>query len=252
MKGIVFFDVDTQYGFMRKDGKLYVPDAESIIPNLKKLTQFAKKRNISVVASVDKHFVKNHRSKTRWHVAYRKLSAWFLSMLENIPYFTSTLDLRPSVKDMMVYFRHINELEDASKNFPPDCMAGAKGHKKIPETRLSNAIPVPNRKLNNKKIKELKEKNRIIIEKQEHNAFSNPNLKSILNGTKKAYVYGVATDYCVKAAVLGLRKMGVETYIITDAIKPIFKKNEKKDLNLFKKKGAKFLTTSQLLNKKVL
>ena len=28
-------------------------------------------------------------------------------MLENIPYFTSTLDLRPSVKDMMVYFRHI-------------------------------------------------------------------------------------------------------------------------------------------------
>ena len=50
---------------------------------------------------------KNHWSKTRWHVAYRKLSAWFLSMLENIPYFTVTLDLRPSVKDMMVYFRHI-------------------------------------------------------------------------------------------------------------------------------------------------
>ena len=202
MKGIIFFDVDTQYGFMHKDGNLYVPDAESIIPNLKKLTQFAKKKNISVVASVDKHF--------------------------------------------------INELEIASKNFPPDCMAGAKWHKKILETRLSNAVLVPNRKLDSKKIKELKEKNRIIIEKQEHNAFSNPNLKSILNGTKKAYVYGVATDFCVKAAVLGLRKMGVETFVIKDAIKPVFKKNEKKNLALFKKKGAKFLTTFQLLKKKVL
>ena len=28
-------------------------------------------------------YVKNHRSQTRWHIAYRKLSAWFLSMLEN-------------------------------------------------------------------------------------------------------------------------------------------------------------------------
>ena len=202
MKRIVFFDVDTQYDFMHKDGKLYVPGAESIIPNLKKITQLAKKRNISVIASVDKHF--------------------------------------------------INGLGIASKTFPLDCMAWAKGHKKIPETKLSNTIPVPNKKLNNKKIKELKGKNRIIIEKQEHNAFSNPNLKSILNGTKKAYVYGVATDYCVKAAVLGLRKMGVETYIITDAIKPILKKNEKRDLELFRKKGAKFLTTSQLLRKKAL
>lgn len=202
MKDVIFFDVDTQYDFMRKDGCLYVPDAEKIIPNLKKITQFAKRKNVFVIASADNH----------------KMSDW----------------------------------EIASKTFPPHCMYGTKGQKKIPETILSNVIIVPNKKLDNKKIKQLKGKNRLLIEKQKYTAFSNPNLKSILKGTKKAYVYGVATDYCVKAAVLGLRNMGIDTYVLKDAIKPVFKKNEKKDLALFRKKGAKFLTTSQLLKKKEL
>ena len=181
MKEVIFFDIDTQYDFMHKDGKLYVPDAESIIPNLKKLTQSAKKKNIFIVASADKH-----------------------------------------------------------------------GHDKIKETVVRGAIAVPNKKLDRIKAKKLKKVENLIIEKQKHNVFSNPNLRPILNGTKKAYVYGVATDYCVKAAVLGLRKMGVETYVIKDAIKPVFKKNEKRDFALFRKKGAKFLTTQQLLKKKVL
>ena len=202
MKGIIFFDVDTQYDFMHKYGKLYVPDAEKIIPNLKKITQLARKKNVSVIASADNH----------------KMSDW----------------------------------EIASKTFPPHCMAGTKGQKKIPETRLSNIKIVQNKKLDSKKIKQLKQQNRLLIEKQKYTAFSNPNLKSILKGTKRAYVYGVATDYCVKAAVLGLRQMGVETHVIKDAIKPVFKKNEKNDLALFRKKGAKFLTTQQLLKRKEL
>ena len=55
MKNTIFFDVDTQNDFMHKDGKLYVPDAEKIIPNLKKITQFAKKKNVIVIASADNH-----------------------------------------------------------------------------------------------------------------------------------------------------------------------------------------------------
>ena len=77
-------------------------------------------------------------------------------------------------------------------------------------------------------------------------------MKSIVNGTKKAYVYGVATDYCVKEVVLELRSMKVETYVIKDAIKPVSKKTENKHFALFRKKGAKFLTTRQLLRKKEL
>jgi len=39
--GVLFWDVDTQVDFMRADGKLYVPEAESLVPNLKRLTDHA-------------------------------------------------------------------------------------------------------------------------------------------------------------------------------------------------------------------
>jgi len=60
MANVVFWDVDTQYDFMHADGKLYVPDSEAIIPNLKRLTDTAHARGIRIVASADDH-VPGHR-----------------------------------------------------------------------------------------------------------------------------------------------------------------------------------------------
>jgi nicotinamidase/pyrazinamidase len=60
MATVVFWDVDTQYDFMRADGKLYVPDAEAIIPNLKALTAYAHAKGIRILASADDH-VPGHR-----------------------------------------------------------------------------------------------------------------------------------------------------------------------------------------------
>ena len=60
MARVIFWDVDTQYDFMRADGKLYVPDAEHIIPNLRRLTDYAHGHGIRVVASADDH-VEGHR-----------------------------------------------------------------------------------------------------------------------------------------------------------------------------------------------
>ncbi len=199
MKQVIFLDIDTQYDFMHKEGKFYIPDAEKIVPNLERITNFVKKKKIFVIASIDNHKVSN-----------------------------ANINPKTSFKHYAAY---------------------DSGQKKIPETWLKNAVSVPNKKLDDRKIEQLKEKNRLIIEKQKHDVFSNPNTKKILRNVKKAYVYGVATDYCIKAAVLGLRNMNIETYVIKDAIKPVFKKNEKKDLALFRKKGAKFLNTKQLLKK---
>jgi nicotinamidase/pyrazinamidase len=55
MTRLVFWDVDTQYDFMRADGKLYVPGSEEILPALRALTDFAHARGIPIVASADNH-----------------------------------------------------------------------------------------------------------------------------------------------------------------------------------------------------
>ena len=51
----LFWDVDTQYDFMRADGLLYVPDSEAIIPVLARLTDYAHRRGLRIVASADDH-----------------------------------------------------------------------------------------------------------------------------------------------------------------------------------------------------
>ena len=52
---MIFWDVNTQVDLMRSDGKLYVPDSESIIPTLKQLTDHAHDRGIRIIASADDH-----------------------------------------------------------------------------------------------------------------------------------------------------------------------------------------------------
>jgi len=52
---LVFLDVDTQVDFMLPTGSLYVPGAEAIVPNLKKLLAYAQERRIPVLSSADAH-----------------------------------------------------------------------------------------------------------------------------------------------------------------------------------------------------
>jgi len=55
MARVIFWDVDTQYDFMHADGKLYVPEAERVIANLKRLTDYAHSHGVRIVASADDH-----------------------------------------------------------------------------------------------------------------------------------------------------------------------------------------------------
>lgn len=52
---LAFLDVDTQIDFMLPSGKLYVPGAEQIIPNLQRLFTWARERGVPVISSADAH-----------------------------------------------------------------------------------------------------------------------------------------------------------------------------------------------------
>jgi len=82
----IFWNVDTQYDFMRPDGKLPVKDANLIEPNLKKLTEFAEKNNYQVVNTADWHNSKseeisdnpNYRTTFPQHCMIRTEGAEFI------------------------------------------------------------------------------------------------------------------------------------------------------------------------------
>jgi nicotinamidase/pyrazinamidase len=50
-----FFDIDTQNDFMLPAGALYVPGAESILPQVARLNRLAKERGIPLISTADAH-----------------------------------------------------------------------------------------------------------------------------------------------------------------------------------------------------
>jgi len=116
--------------------------------------------------------------------------------------------------------------------FPDHCMMGTVGQRKIKETELANTI---------------------IIEKQSYNVFTNPAAEILLRGlnVKEAVVYGVATDFCVKAAVLGMQAREIQCYVAVDAIKGVFADKSQAALEEMVNAGAKLVTTKQILEAKL-
>ena len=62
---VIFWEEDTQADFMFPDGKLYVPGAEKIIPNLQRLVDAARHGEVLLVSSADTHTPQDEEFR-RW------------------------------------------------------------------------------------------------------------------------------------------------------------------------------------------
>ena len=54
-RSVIFWDVDTQVDFMLTGGKLYVPGAEKLIPNLNRLTDAARQGRVLIIGDACEH-----------------------------------------------------------------------------------------------------------------------------------------------------------------------------------------------------
>ncbi len=203
----VFWEVDMQRDFVDEDGKLIVPDARKIVSNIQKLMAYALKNEIQILGSVDRHF-----------------------------------------KD---------DLE--LKKFPPHCMNGTPGQRVIPELWVDDMLFIPHKvgemgKYQQMQYPELTDliKNtpkKILFEKQTTDVFTNPHVEYVLEklDVTEAVVYGVATDYCVKEAVMGLLKRGIDVSVVLDAIEGINAVAEGQAFHTMKEHGAKLVELSEVL-----
>ena len=111
--------------------------------------------------------------------------------------------------------------EDAEMaQFPPHCMAGTEGERRVGETECPDSVvlkagerlegPLPRH---------------LTLQKQAFDVFSRPDAGGLIaryaESDPRFVVYGVATDYCVKAAVEGLLARGCRVAVVVDAIRAI-------------------------------
>ncbi len=196
MSNLLFWDVDTQVDFMYPEGKLYVPGAEKIIDNARRLTDFAAQRAIPIIASTDAH-------------------------LESDPEF---------------------------RDYPPHCLAGTPGQKKVSGTVLANHYVVPNRKLDLPR--NLSSYAQIIIEKQAFDVFTNPNMGELLQRfgeDREIVLYGVVTEICVDRAVRGLIQRGYRIHLVRDAIQHLDAAKAQATLDEVRHNGGHLFTTDEVL-----
>jgi nicotinamidase/pyrazinamidase len=99
--------------------------------------------------------------------------------------------------------------------WPPHCVVDTAGHAKPAETLLDDRV-----RLSTKPGETIQTAAQIIVEKHTNDVFSNPNFHRLLEGLKadRYVVYGVATDYCVRCAAMGLLAAGQRVTLLTDAI----------------------------------
>ena len=76
----------------------------------------------------------------------------------------------------------------------------------------------------------------------------NPNFDAILQalGPRRAVVFGVATEFCVRADALALCRRGFKVDVVVDAIKPITEEGGRKALEEMRAAGARLVTTEEV------
>lgn len=192
---LVFLDVDTQADFMLPGGALYVAGAENLIPNLRRLMEYASARGLLVLSTADAH---------------------------------ATDD--PSFAD-----------------WPPHCVAGTPGQKKIPETLLTAPIVIPNRPASFQP--PLPASGQVIFEKTDYDVSSNPNFDAVVAelGFARFVVFGVATEYCVRTSALALRQRGFAVDLVMDAIQGITAEGGRKAIEELTEKGVRLVSTASVL-----
>ena len=83
-----------------------------------------------------------------------------------------------------------------------------------------------------------------------YSGFEGTNLELYLKrkGTKRVFVGGLTTDYCVKQTVLDACRLGFETFLLTDAIRgvEVKKGDSEKAIEEMKKAGAIPITVDQI------
>jgi len=135
------------------------------------------------------------------------------------------------------------------EQFPPHCIVGTWGHQKI-----SGTLVEPNKKisLGDKQMDvscELDVHRQLVFEKSRFSIFDNPSAAQTLQEIQAEtfIVCGVATDYCVKAAVEGLLERGKRVRLVVDAIAGVDKAKSEDIIKVFKAQGVKMVTTSEVI-----
>jgi len=147
----------------------------------------------------------------------------------------------------------LSDSPDFDETFPPHCMHGTPGQRKVAESTLRDALVIDPEAMDAGNLAALIRRHRgdILIHKRRFDVFSNPNVPALLDELRPAaiVVYGVALDVCVRHAIEGLLNL-IPTpviYFVGDASRALNVTLGRRLTDDWVKRGVRPVTTDELV-----
>ena len=139
---------------------------------------------------------------------------------------------------------------DFTNTFPPHCLRGTHGAEKIPETQQEDPLPLALIPYPPGLVPGLIEGRReILLLKKNFDVFTNPNTQAVLEALDpvEIVVFGVATDICDNAAILGFLQRGRRVRFVEDAARGLDEQRTAACMAVWRAGGVDSTTTEEVV-----
>jgi nicotinamidase/pyrazinamidase len=144
----------------------------------------------------------------------------------------------------------ISATPDFTNTYPPHCLRGTRGAEKILETKQRDPLPLSLIPFPPALVPKLVEGRReILLLKKNFNVFTNPNTDALLDALDpdEIVVFGVATDVCDDAAVLGFLRRGRRVRFVEDAARGLDEARTAACTAVWRDRGVEFATAEEVI-----
>jgi nicotinamidase/pyrazinamidase len=139
----------------------------------------------------------------------------------------------------------ISDTPDFETTYPPHCLRGTRGARKLPETEQEGPVPltlepVPERYLDGREF---------LLLKKSFDVFTNPNTARLLDhlDPDEIVLFGVATDVCDDAAIRAFLQRGRQVRFVEDAARGLDEGRVTACTAAWREAGVQFTTVDEVV-----
>jgi nicotinamidase/pyrazinamidase len=138
----------------------------------------------------------------------------------------------------------ISETPDFRTTYPPHCLRGTRGARKVPETEQADPVPITSTELPERYLAGRE----FLLLKKSFDVFTNPNTDRLLEhlAPDSIVVFGVATDVCDDAAIRGFLERGLRVRFAEDAARGLDEDRVAMCTTFWREQGVEFATVSEI------
>jgi nicotinamidase/pyrazinamidase len=140
----------------------------------------------------------------------------------------------------------ISTTPDFQATYPPHCLRGTRGARKVPETEQEDPVPIGLEELPDEWLERRRE---FLLLKKHFDVFTNPNTEHLLErlAPDEVIVFGVATDVCDDATIRGLVQRGRSVRFVEDAARGLDEGRVASCTAAWRDLGVQFTTTDAVV-----